>query len=158
MLEDFVVGHVEDDEGVGEEAVSLHGQSLHARARVARQDKALLLLLDGLDLLAHHLGDDVVLDDGEVLEVGLDLLPQLLLLRHLLLQQVAHRNSGELVVVSHLQGEFSHFEPRRTDDEYLFGWVGRVVLWGVERRSMRKEMGSSGCLMMRCLRRSSKRS
>lgn len=85
-----MVGHVEDDEGVGEEAVALHGQPLHACARVPRNDEALLLSLDGLDLLADHLGDDVVFDYSEVLQVGLDLLPQLLLLRHLLLQQVSH--------------------------------------------------------------------
>ena len=32
MLEDFVVGHVEDDEGVREYSFPLHGQPLHPRS------------------------------------------------------------------------------------------------------------------------------
>ena len=88
-VHDLVVGHVEDDEGVGEDALALHGQSLHAGAGEARQDEALLLLLDAFDFLLHHLRDDVVLYDRVVLEVGLDFLPQFLLFGDFLLEQVA---------------------------------------------------------------------
>jgi hypothetical protein len=79
-MEDLVEGHVEDDEGVGEDAVALHGESLHACSRVAGEDEAFLFLLDAFNFLLHHLGHDVVLHDCVVLEVGLDLLAQLLLL------------------------------------------------------------------------------
>ncbi len=157
-VEDLLVGHVEDDEGVGEDALALHGQSLHPRAGKPRQDEALLLLLDALDFLLHHLGHDVVLHDGVVLEVGLDFLPQFLLFGDFLLEEVAHRDGGKLVMVGDLEGELAHFEAGRTDDEYLFAWVRKGVLCGLLSLSMRKEMGSSGCLMIRFFSRSSNRS
>jgi hypothetical protein len=89
-VENLLVGHVEDDEGVREDALALHAQSLHPSAGEPRQDEALLFLLDALDFLLHHLGHDVVLHDGVVLEVGLDFLPQFLLFGDFLLEQVAY--------------------------------------------------------------------
>ena len=89
VLEDLVVGHVENDEGVGKDAFSLHRQPLHPRSGEARQDEALPLFLDALDLLLDQPDDDLVLDDRVVLEVRLDLLSQLLLLRNLLLEEIA---------------------------------------------------------------------
>ena len=88
-MEDFVVRHVQDDESIGEDSLPLHCQPLHPGPREARQDEALLLLLNSLDLLLDELGHDLILDDGVVLEVGLDLLAELLLLGDLLLEQVA---------------------------------------------------------------------
>ena len=157
-VHDLVVGHVEDDEGVGEDALALHGQSLHPSPRVARQDEALPLLLDALDFLLDHPGDDVVLDDGEVLEVGLDFLAQFLLFGDFFLEQVAHRDRRKLVVVRHLKRELAYFEPRRSDDEDLLRWVRCGLLCGADSRSMRKEMGSSGCRTISCFKSSSKRS
>lgn len=157
-VHDLVVGHAEDDEGVGEDALALHGQPLRPGPRVARQDEALLLLLDALDFAPDHPRDDVVLDDGEVLEVGLDFLAQFLLFGHFFLEQVAHRDRRKLVVVRHLQRELAYFEPRRSDDEDLLRWVRWGLLCGAERRSMRKEMGSSGCRTISCFKSSSNRS
>lgn len=131
VVEDLVVGHVEDDEGVGEDALALHGESLDTGARVAGEDEALALLLDRLHLLPHHPRHHLVTHHREVLQVGLDLFPQLLLLRHLLLQQIAHRNRRELVVVCHLQCELTHLEPRRPDYENLLRWVRRKYSAGL---------------------------
>lgn len=69
-----MVGHVEYDKSIGEDALTLHGQSLHSSPRISRQDEAFLLLLDALDFLLDHLGYDLVLDYCEMLEVGLDFL------------------------------------------------------------------------------------
>lgn len=157
-VEDLVVGHVEDDEGVGEDALALHGQPLHAGARVARQDEALPLLLDALDFPPDHPRHDLVLGQGEVLEVGLDFLAQFLLFRDFLLEQVAHRDGRKLVVVRHLQRELAYFEAGRSDDEDLLRWVRWGLLCGADRRSMRKETGSSGCRTTSCFSSSSNRS
>lgn len=80
MMQDFVVGHVEDDKGIGENALALHGKALHSRARVAREDEAFPFFLDRLHLLPYHPRHDLVAYHCEVLQVGLDLFPQLLLL------------------------------------------------------------------------------
>lgn len=153
-----MVGHIEYDKRVGEDSLTLHGQSLHSSPWISGQDEAFLLLLDTLDFLLDHLGYNLVLDYGKMLEVGLDFLTKFLLFRDFFLEQVAHRDGRKLIMVCDLKGKLSYFEPRWSNDEDLLRWVRYLVLCGVDNLSMRKEMGSSGCRMMRCFSSSSKRS
>ena len=69
-----MVGHVQNDEGIGEGAFALHGQTLHSGTRVPRENEALFLLLNRLHFTLYHLCDDFVPHHCEVLEVGFDFL------------------------------------------------------------------------------------
>lgn len=69
-----MIGHIQDDKGVREGALTLHGQALNSGARIPRQDETLLFLLDGFHFALDHLCDDFIPHHREVFEIGFDFL------------------------------------------------------------------------------------
>ena len=116
-MQDALIGQVQNDESIRENTFSLQSQALSPRPRKAGEDKALLFLLDVIDLSLYKTGDNSILDDGVVSEEGIDLLAEFLLLADFFLEQIANRDGGELVVIGHLQCELPHLEPWWTHDK-----------------------------------------
>ena len=69
-MKDTVLGHVQNDEGIVEGAIALHGQTLHSGTRVARKNETLFLLLNHLHFTPKHLRDDYVPHHFEVFQAG----------------------------------------------------------------------------------------
>ena len=61
--------HVEDDEGIGEDACSLHGQPLSSCFGEARKDETFLVFVHCFDFLLHNVDHYLVLHQRVTLEV-----------------------------------------------------------------------------------------
>jgi hypothetical protein len=70
-LKGTVVGHVQNNEGIGEGAIELHVQTLHSGTRVVAERMIFFFLhLNGLYFTLNHLRNDYVPLYFEVFQVG----------------------------------------------------------------------------------------
>jgi len=123
-----MVGHIQNDECIGEGPFTLHGQSLNSSSGVARQNETFLLLLDCLHFSLDHLGNDLVPHHCEVFEVGLYFLTQLLFLRYFLPQQITNRYGSKFVVICDLECELPNLESWRANNKDFLRCMEEMIL------------------------------
>lgn len=118
-VKDLIVWHIKYDKCIWEDTLTLHRQALNSSPWITWQYETFLFFLDGFDFLLDHLCNNIVFHYGEMLEVGLDFLSQLLFFGHLFFEEVANWNRCKLIIISHLKSKLSYFESRRSNNENL---------------------------------------